>query len=493
MSNHLLILLVVIPLMAAPLCLLLRQQTLVRLFVTLVTLACLIISGFLFFQLYHSSEVIKYAIGGWAAPLGIEYRMDKLSAIVVLIISFIAFMIVLYDKKSIANEIPKSKVNLYYTAYLLCTTGLLGISITGDAFNLFVFLEISSLSSYALISLGKHRTALLAAFRYLIMGTLGASFVLIGIGLLYAHTGTLNIYDLGGKLEQLTTVRTVFVAFVFIIIGLAIKIALFPFHLWLPKAYSYSPTTVSALLAGTATKVAIYALIRFLAAIFGLSFSFSLVDLDTALLALSIAAILYGSFKAILQTDLKLLLAYSSIAQIGYMVLGISLASNLGLQAGIIHIFNHALIKTTLFLLIGCFVLRLGSSHLSQLQGIAKNMPVTAAGIVIAGLSLIGVPLTAGFVSKWYLVLAALEQNLWWLVVIILFSSLLAVVYIWKIVETLYFKTNTNTIPSTKEAPLGMLIPIGILVLANIYFGIETSINVGMADAAATQIWGSKP
>lgn len=493
MTDHLLVLLVVIPLIAAPVCILLRKPGLVRLFVITVTLTCFAIATTLFYQLSTTISEVSYAIGGWAAPYGIEYRMDKLSAIVALIVSFIAFIIVLYDKQSIANEIPKAKVTLYYTAYLLCITGLLGISVTGDAFNLFVFLEISSLSSYALISLGKTRSALLAAFRYLIMGTIGASFVLIGIGLLYAHTGTLNIYDLGNKIASLQQVRTVYVAFAFIVTGLAIKMALFPFHMWLPNAYGRAPVVVAALLAGTATKVAIYALIRFVSALFGFQFSFNVLAFDQVLLVLSVCAILYGSFIALFQNDIKKILAYSSIAQIGYMVLGISLASIAGLQAGIVHLFNHAIIKSALFLLTGCLILRIGSSQLTQLKGLARSMPITAAAIVITGLSLIGVPLTAGFVSKWYLVLAALEQNMWWLVAVILVSSLLAVAYVWKIIETLYFKATSANNVTVKEAPWSMLIPVWILVLANIYFGIETSVNADMAHAAATQILGSKP
>ncbi len=492
MLNQLIVLQVVIPLIAAPLCIILSNAKLVRAFVIFVCTASFSISAYLlYFVSTSTTKTISYALGGWAAPFGIEYRMDIMSALIGLIVSFIALIVILYGKRSILQEIPEKKITLFYTAFLLCLTGLLGITATGDAFNVFVFLEISSLASYALISLGKSRACLLAAFRYLIMGTVGATFILIGIGLLYAHTGTLNIYDLGEKVAKLHDIRTIYVAYAFIVIGLAIKVALFPFHLWLPKAYSESPTVVSAFLAGTATKVAIYALIRFTTAIFGIKFSFTTLQLDVILLVLSIITILYGSLVAIFQTDIKRLMAYSSIAQIGYMTLGLSLISVLGLQASLAHIFNHAIIKTSLFLLIGCLVLRMSSSKLSDLQGLGKAMPFTSAGIVIGGFSLIGIPLTAGFVSKWYLVLAALEQNQWWIVAVILFASLLAVVYVWKIIEVLYFKPAKETNVAVKEAPLSMLIPVMFLVFLNIYFGIETSLNAGITKAAAMQIIGS--
>ena len=266
------------------------------------------------------------------------------------------------------------------------------MAITGDAFNLFVFLEISSLSSYILIGMGSDRRALTAAFQYLIVGTIGATFIVIGVGLLYMMTGTLNMADLAVRIPPLAHSRTVLSAFAFLTVGIGIKAAMFPLHMWLPNAYTYAPSTVTAFLAGTATKVAVYALFRFFFTIFGATPLFARFPVDEILMAIAIAGILIASTIAISQTNVKRLLAYSSVAQIGYMVLGMSLLSVTGLTAGIVHMFNHAIIKGGLFLALGCIMYRLGSVCLDDLQGLGKSMPWTMGAVVVGGLGLIGIP-----------------------------------------------------------------------------------------------------
>jgi len=291
------------------------------------------------------------------------------------------------------------------------------------------------------------------------------------------------------RLEDVQQTRTAVVAFAFIMVGISIKLAMLPLHHWLPNAYSFAPPVVSAFLSATATKVAYYLMLRFVFTIFGASFVFSVLQLDLILIPLSLAAMFIGSIAAIYQTDFKRLLAYSSIAQIGYMTLGLSVNSELGVTAGIVHLVNHALMKGGLFLAVGCVALRMGSTTLDDFRGIGYRMPVTMFAFVLGGLSMIGVPLTVGFISKWYLILAALEKGWWPVVVLILFSSLLAVVYIWRVVEVAYFQKPADESP-VREAPLSMLVPMCILIAASIYFGVQTEMTVGIARQAAELLMG---
>ena len=489
---HLPILQVIVPLMAAPLCLLLTRPRLAWLFTLIVSGLAFLISCLLLQQVMTSGTVV-YDLGGWDAPWGIEYRIDQLSAFVLLVISAISTVVLLAAHVSICDEIPASRHTLFYVLYLLCLAGMLGIVATGDAFNVFVFLEISSLSAYALIALGKDRRALWASYQYLIMGTIGATFILIGIGLMYQMTGTLNMDDLSRRLPEVAQTRTVFTAFAFVIVGLCLKLAMFPLHLWLPNAYAYAPSIVTAFLAATSTKVAIYLLIRFTFSVFGLSFSFTHLPLQILFLVLGLVGIFIASTAAIYQANIKHMFAYSSIAQIGYMIVGFSVSTIAGLTATLLHLFNHALMKSALFLALGAVVYRVGNTQLSQFQGLGRQMPLTMAAIVIGGLSLIGVPLTVGFVSKWYLVLAVIEKGWWPVAVLILLGSLLAVVYVWRIVEVAYFKPALAGTETIREAPLSFLIPIWILVIANIYFGVDTRLSVQVTQSASQSLFGVSP
>lgn len=486
MSEHFPALQVVIPLLAAPICLLLRHHLAVRVLAIGVTFAGFAIALSLMAQVLESGQII-YEFGGWARPLGIEYAVDLTNGFVLVIVSMIAAVILPIGPGH--SQVPEGREYLFYAAFLLCLSGLLGVTITGDAFNIFVFLEITSLASYILVALGRDRRALMAAYSYLIVGTIGASFILIGIGLLYQMTGTLNIADLAMRLEGLHETRTVIVAFAFVMVGISIKLAVFPLHHWLPNAYTYAPPVVSAFLASTATKVAYYLMLRFTFTIFGAAFVFTTLRLNLILTPLSVAAMFIGSAAAIYQTDFKRLLAYSSIAQIGYMTLGLSLNSQLGLTAGIVHLFNHALMKGGLFLVAGCIVARLGSSAIEDMRGLGKRMPFTAAALVVAGLGMIGVPGTVGFVSKWVLVSAAIERQYFDVAVLILLSSLLALVYVWRLIEVMYL-SEAPAGSFAEEAPASYLVPAWILVSASVYFGFATDQTLGIASAAARQLLG---
>lgn len=484
MIAHLPVLQVVLPLLAAPLCALLSGPRVAWAVFLLASAASLAIALALLDQV-AAGEVVRYAIGGWAPPFGIEYVIDAANAYVLVLVSLIALVTAVYARRSIEAEIEPGRVYLYYTCLCLCLSGLLGIVATGDAFNVFVFLEISSLSTYALIAMGRRRQALLAAFQYLILGTIGATFLLIGIGLLYALTGTLNMADLAARLPPLHDSRTLAAAFAFIGVGLAVKIALFPLHAWLPGAYGEAPSAASAFLAATGTKVAIYGFLRFAFTVFGAAYVFGRLPATEVGLFLGTAAMLVGSAVACLQPDFKRLLAWSSVAQIGYIVVGFSLASAAGLTAAYLHLFNHAIIKCALFCAAGMLLLRLGDSSVDGMAGLARRMPVTFAAILISGLGLIGVPGTAGFVSKWALVMALVAEQQWGVLVAVLFSSLLALVYVGRVVEVAWFRSPPDgTAP--EPVPLSMQAATWALVATNLYLGFDSD-AIGRHAAAAAQ------
>ncbi|MCG8543626.1 MAG: monovalent cation/H+ antiporter subunit D family protein, partial [Alphaproteobacteria bacterium] len=287
--------------------------------------------------------------------------------------------------------------------------------------------------------------------------------------------------------------RTVRVAFAFMIIGIAMKAALFPLHIWLPNAYAYAPSVVSAFLAATATKVSIYVLLRVYLTVFGPKFSIETMEIGDLLIPMAILAMFIGSTVAIFQPDIKRMLAYSSVGQIGYMILGIGIGTTLGVAAGTLHLFNHAVMKGALFMAMGCVFYRIGSVRLEAMSGLGRTMPWTMAAFVGGGLGLIGVPLTSGFISKWYLIQAALERGWVWAAILILLSSVLSIIYVWRVVEVAYFKSASDEAVAAGEAPLLMLVPTWALIVANVYFGMDTRLSFGVALRAAEGLMGTGP
>jgi multicomponent Na+:H+ antiporter subunit D len=381
-----------------------------------------------------------------------------------------------------------------YAMYCLCLAGLLGMTITGDAFNLFVFLEISSLASYVLIALGRRRSALLAAFQYMLMGTVGATFYVIGVGLLYLVTGTLNLADLAERLRGVEDLRPVLAALAFITVGVGLKLALFPLHQWLPNAYAYAPSMATAFLAATATKVSVYVLLRFYFTVFDPAALFERLPTRETFLALSVAAMIVASLAAVFEHDVKRLFAWSSVAQVGYITLGIGLENEAALTGSITHLLNHGVTKGAIFLLLGGVALRSAAPALSvaSLAGLGRRMPLTSLGLVVAGLSLIGVPGTAGFVTKWYLIAGALERGAWSVVAAIVLSSLIAVAYVWRVVEAAYLRPGQGA-ATRLEAPPGMLAAGLAMAALCLYFGLFTSVNVAGARAAAAVLMQGAP
>lgn len=484
-ADHLPILLVVVPLIAAPLIVFVGGRKLAWPIAFGASAASFIMAALILLQVLDGS-IISYHIGGWAPPLGIEYRIDAANALVLLLISAISTFILPYAYESVKAEIPKRHHTLFYACFMLCFTGLMGMVATGDAFNVFVFLEISSLSTYVLVAQGAKRDnrALTAAYDYLIMGTIGATFFVIGIGMLYMSTGTLNMADIAERIADQGSNRTIRAGFAFIVVGMGLKVAIYPLHHWLPNAYTYAPSVVSVFLAATATKAAIYVLLRFLFSVFTPEFHFANWTLYLIFIPFSLLAMFAASFVAVFQTNIKRMLAYSSIAQIGYMLLGIAMLNATGLSAAIVHLVNHGITKAALFMGVGALLLYAGSTFYEDLKGLGRKMPLTGAAMVAGGLSLIGIPGTAGFISKWVLVQAAFENGWFLIAIAIMLSSLLAVIYVWRIFEVLYLNEPAPKC-AAKDPPLTMLIPMWIMAIACIWFGVDTELTLGSANVAA--------
>jgi multicomponent Na+:H+ antiporter subunit D len=491
-AAHLPALQVVVPLLGAVLVAFMRRGTTAFFFTTLVSWIMPLVSGAMLWQVLGGGP-ISYHLGGWEPPWGIEYRVDALNGFVLVLVSAVGAVMMPFARRSVALEIAADRQAWFYCMYLLCLSGLLGIAITGDAFNAFVFLEISSLSSYVLIALGADRRALVSAFQYLIMGTIGATLYVVGVGLLYLLTGSLNMVDIAARLGPAwaENSRAVVAALAFITVGVSLKLALFPLHAWLPNAYAYAPSWVTAFLSATATKVAIYLLIRYVFSVFGVAIELDALPFAEIMIALSLAAMFIASFIAVFETDLKRMLAYSSVGQIGYITLGIGFANQAGLTGGLVHVANHAMTKAAMFLALGAVFLRTGTVRLGDLAGLGRKMPITMAVFTVAGFGLVGTPGTVGFISKWYLAVGALDKGWWILVFLIVGSSLIALVYVGRVLEVVWLREPSPALAEASDPPLSMLVPLIVLGVATVYFGFVTEWTAGIAGTAAKTLIGA--
>lgn len=383
---------------------------------------------------------VRYFFGGWPPPIGIEYLLDPLSSFVSMVINVIALIVITHSHKLVDSEIDGRQKG-YYSVVMLLLCGFSGMIITADLFNLYVFIEISSLASYALIAVGEKKSPF-AAFRYLIIGTIGASFYLLGIGYLYFMSGTLNMNDLAGILPMINESPTILVSLILIVIGFAIKMAIFPMHGWLPDSYTYAPSSVSSLIAPIGTKVGAYAMIRLLFFVFGVEYFSNELPIADLLAVFSCGGIIFGSVMAMAQKEMKRMLAYSSVAQIGYIGLGIGLATPFGFIGAVLHLLNHAFMKACLFIVAGNLRAKTGNSDISLFDNsYRKKYPWTMAAFTVAALSMVGLPPLAGFFSKWYLALGTIQSSRWIYLAVILLSSLLNAVYFFRILEKVYIKS----------------------------------------------------
>ncbi len=436
---------------------------------------CIVSSVFILKAVIHLGS-IQYRLGGWEPPWGIEYRADHLTAFMLVLVSLIGWLAAIYGKKVVEQELPE-KISLFWSLYLLLITGLLGIIVTADLFNLFVLLEVASLSGYALVAIGRGK-APFASLRYLIIGTIGASFYLIGVGYLYIATGSLNMENLRLLLTDMYGSRVVQTAFVFIFIGFSIKIALFPLHTWQPDAYTYAPSAVSVIISTVVAKTFVYALIRIIFSVFTLNFVSEILPVFSIICWVAAAAIIIGSVFAIRQHNLKRMLAYSSIANVGYIVLAVGLApsSTLGLTPAIMHIVNHAVIKGGMFMAACGFIYRYNFWDINQFIGLSRKMPYTSLTMILAALAMIGMPPGVGFITKWYLIRAALEARGYVFVAVIFASTLLMIIYFWRVIEIMYIRVETQTSspgnPGVNELPTSMLVPGLVLAILSFVLGI---------------------
>ena len=342
---------------------------------------------------------------------------------------------------------------------------------------MYVFLEIAALAGYALIAVGEDG-APLATFRYIVMGTLGACFYLIGVGYIYITTGSLNMADVREILPQLYESRVLLTAMAFLLAGLAVKMALFPVHVWLPDAYTKAPSVTSALVAPLMTKISLYVLIRILFTVFQPQLSLEMLPISTIMVWAGFIAIVGGAIMALAQTDFKRMFCYIVVAEVGYIVGGIGLANDVAIKGAILHILNDAVMTVGLFTVGGIIVYKTGHHNLKDFNGLFKKMPFTMSAFVISGLSIIGVPPLCGFFSKWYLIQGAMIAQQWAFIAALIMSSLISVILFFRIFEIGYTFSATHghghgeSIAKMDEAPLTMLIPTLIVSIAIVLIGI---------------------
>lgn len=431
----------------------------------------------------------SYLLGGWARPYGIELRFDEFSASVG-IICLLGWLALLFSYHYAAEAIPTRRVPYYYTLVLLNLTGMLGFVVTGDLFNLFVFMEILSLSGYALVAISGERIAEMAAFKYLVMGAVSSLVVLFSVGLLYAVTGSLNMADISTRLSGVQERLPVMLALAGMSMAFMVKAALFPLHIWLPDAHAIAPSPVSAILSGLVVKTGIFGLLRVYQIFYGAG-GYELGGLNTALVWLGAISIVMGAFFAIFQEDIKMMLAYSTISNVGYIVMGLGLASQYGMIGATVHIFNHALIKATLFLGAGALIYKTGYRTLSDLRGVGRAMPLTCMAISIGAISIVGIPPTAGFLCKWYIALGAFQAEQPAFGFALVFGALFIFIYYIRMVNAFYFQAPTHPeILQAGEAPVTMLVPVLVLATLCLVMGILGRIPLSFIEPAVVRILG---
>ena len=508
MTAHFPILVVIIPLFVSPIVFLFsltRNRWYEWYLSTTATFLSFLISLSLLYTVLQNGP-ISYRLGGWAPPWGIEYRVDYLSGFMLVIVALVVFVTSVYAGISVLGRgaltrevIGDEGAVQFFTLYLLLSAGLFGIIVTADMFNLYVFLEITSLSAYALVGVGNKRRAIVAGFNYLILGSIGACLFLLSVGYLYVMTGTLNMADLAQRLPEIYESRVIFVAFALLMVGLFIKMAFFPLHAWLPDAHGLAPSVISSILSGCVIEVAAYAMIRAMFTVFTPVFIFEVLPVREMLSIAAAIAMIGGSTIALAQTDIKRMLACSSVGQMGYIILGVSIANQTGLTGSLMHLFSHAIIKASLFMAVGSMIYQTHIYDISKLRGLGRKMPLTFATFTIGAIGMIGVPLTTGFVTEWKLAIGALEAGKWLILPVILLSALLNALYFGRVLEIAWFKSDDSHGNEQKgehekehvtDAPLSLTIPPFILVSLSIIFGIAAFIPLSIAEKAAAMLLG---
>lgn len=483
--EHLPVLIIIVPLCASLLNPLIGYFN-IKLSRIITTIALLLASVFSFIQLMQVlklGEPIHYWLGGWKPPYGIEFVIDGLNGSIILLIAVLAFMTALYSSplEELEKKIYKYRSVGYYSILCLLAVGLLGMTSTGDVFNLYVFMEIVSLASYGLIAMGDDK-APIAAFRYLMMGTIGASMYLLGIGFLYAATGTLNMADIARLMPNLIDNPLIIMSAASLIVGFGIKMALFPLHEWQPAAYSNAHSGAAPLIAGVGFKVPAYAMLRFMFCIFEetspiMELFFNIIG------AMAVLGIIYGSVKALQHNTYNKILAYSSIGQVGYIAMGFAIGNYYGIIGAVLHIISHTFMKAGLFYASGVLKFKYNIKDIRDFGQIYRDNPITGLSLVVCALSMVGLPPFAGFFSKWYLALGAIQSGHYIYVAVLILSSLLGAIYFFRIIEKIFMedktaKENGNVKSKSLELPWQMITVLLICAIAIIAIGLGNSFIV---------------
>lgn len=444
-------------------------------------------------QVVRTGEAIHYYIGGWEPPYGIEFVIDGLNGIIVLLVAVASCITAVFSSPFEKLEREEGPVRSagYYTMLSFLALGLLGMASTGDAFNLYVFMEITAISGYGLIAVGEKKGPI-AAFRYLLTGTIGASMYLLGAGFLYSATGTLNMADLASSMSGLEDSPLIVLSVGCMIIGFGIKMALFPLHSWQPAAHSYAHPAADPMIAGIMIKVPAYAMLRFFFCIFRETSPVMELFFDV-IGVMAVCGVLFGSLKALRYDTYNKILAYSSIGQVGYIAMGFAIGNFYGIAGAVLHIVSHAFMKSGLFYTSGALKYKFGIHETTELGQVYRQLPVTSLTMTVCALSMIGLPPFAGFFSKWYLALGAIENGQYGFVAVLILSSLLSAIYFFRIFEKLFMNRKTaserkdtaSLMEKTSgrkrrlELPWQMLLPMAIVILAVICLGLFNSYIVG--------------
>jgi len=407
-------------------------------------------------RLYNIYGTLTYSVGGWKPPVGIGMVLDGLTAFMLVTVNLVAFFIVVYSVNYMERFTAKWK---FYTLFFLMVGGMNGVVITGDMFNLFIFLEIAAIASYALVAFGTERHELEAAFKYAIMSTVGSLFILLGIALLYSYTSTLNMADMANILAQKGIGNVTLMVSVLFLMGFGLKAALVPFHAWLPDAHPSAPAPISAMLSGVLIKsLGVYALCRIFYNVIGVSPTIS-----SILMFLGALSMVVGVLLAIGQWDFKRLLAYHSISQVGYIVLAIGLGTPLGILGGLFHLFNHSVFKSLLFLNSGAVEYSTGTRDLQKMGGLASRMPVTSTTTLVASMSIAGIPPFSGFWSKLIIIIAIVQAGRFGYAFWAVLASILTLASFMKVMKYAFFGKLRENLSRIKEVPFFMKMSMGAL------------------------------
>ncbi|MDD4908027.1 MAG: proton-conducting transporter membrane subunit [Candidatus Omnitrophica bacterium] len=427
--------------------------------------AALVLLSFNVIKLAGAHKFLAYNLGGWMPPLGLSLALDGLSSLILVAVNLVSLMAAVYAVSYMRIYTEKWK---FFSLFLLMLAGMNGVVLSSDMFNLYVFLEVASISGYALVAFGTEPEDLEAAFKYAVMGSLASIFILLGIALLYGYTSTLNMADISVALSSRPRGTLVGFVSVLFLAGFGLKAALVPFHAWLPDAHSSAPSPVSAVLSGVFIKtLGIYAMMRVFFNVLGISDKVLLI-----LMVLGVLSMVAGALLAIIQNDIKRMFAYSSISQVGYIIFALGIGTPLALLGGLFHLFNHAMFKSLLFLDAGAIEYSTGKRSLEKLGGLSSKLKVTGFTSLIGSMSISGIPPLAGFWSKLIIIIAALQSGYFGFASIAVIVSIITLAYYTKFQTFAFYGKLDEAYSYIKEAALSMKVSMLALSLICIAGGL---------------------